>query len=204
MISNSNPYEELMAFQRDTEALEQVSGRLGWDQETVMPAKSGDQRAAERGAMSKIIHARRTDPQIAEWLSRADAVDAVASANLRHIKRDHDKMSKVPARLASEIATITSKAQGIWIEARKNEDVASFLPVLETVVALRKEEAQALADGNDLYDALLDNFEPNTSGADIAAMFAAMRPVLVTLRDCLLYTSPSPRDATLSRMPSSA
>ena len=186
MISNSNPYEELMAFQRDTEALEQVSGRLGWDQETVMPAKSGDQRAAERGAMSKIIHARRTDPQIAEWLSRADAVDAVASANLRHIKRDHDKMSKVPARLASEIATVTSKAQGIWIEARKNEDVASFLPVLETVVALRKEEAQALADDNDLYDALLDNFEPNTSGADIAAMFAAMRPVLVTLREAVL------------------
>ena len=26
----------------------------------------------------------------------------------------------------------------------------------------------------------------------------------VKLRDCLLYTSPSPRDATLSRMPSSA
>ena len=32
-------------------------------------------------------------------------------------------------------------------------------------------------------------------------------PMLVTLREgmiCLLYTSPSPRDATLSRMPSSA
>ena len=26
----------------------------------------------------------------------------------------------------------------------------------------------------------------------------------VTVEDCLLYTSPSPRDATLSRMPSSA
>ena len=26
----------------------------------------------------------------------------------------------------------------------------------------------------------------------------------ITYRDCLLYTSPSPRDATLSRMPSSA
>ena len=26
----------------------------------------------------------------------------------------------------------------------------------------------------------------------------------VAIRDCLLYTSPSPRDATLSRMPSSA
>ena len=29
-------------------------------------------------------------------------------------------------------------------------------------------------------------------------------PLGVTSKDCLLYTSPSPRDATLSRMPSSA
>ena len=28
--------------------------------------------------------------------------------------------------------------------------------------------------------------------------------IIATFRDCLLYTSPSPRDATLSRMPSSA
>ena len=28
--------------------------------------------------------------------------------------------------------------------------------------------------------------------------------IVITLKDCLLYTSPSPRDATLSRMPSSA
>ena len=30
------------------------------------------------------------------------------------------------------------------------------------------------------------------------------RPALQLLSSCLLYTSPSPRDATLSRMPSSA
>ena len=28
--------------------------------------------------------------------------------------------------------------------------------------------------------------------------------ILATFNNCLLYTSPSPRDATLSRMPSSA
>ena len=32
----------------------------------------------------------------------------------------------------------------------------------------------------------------------------AQGTVLNRLRSCLLYTSPSPRDATLSRMPSSA
>ena len=37
-------------------------------------------------------------------------------------------------------------------------------------------------------------------------LFGSLRSKLVPARaiDCLLYTSPSPRDATLSRMPSSA
>jgi carboxypeptidase Taq len=186
MIANSNPYDELMAFQRDTEALEQVAGRLGWDQETMMPGGATDQRAAERAAMSKIIHARNTDPQIADWLARAAPQDDVAAANLRLIKRNHDKTMKVPARLAAEIASTTSKAQSIWTAARKAEDVSAFLPVLETVVALRKEEAAALADGGDLYDALLDGYEPNTNGARIADMFASMRPRLVALREAVL------------------
>ena len=38
---------------------------------------------------------------------------------------------------------------------------------------------------------------------DYAAMFDKL-PISAFLSDCLLYTSPSPRDATLSRMPSSA
>ena len=29
-------YDDLMAYERDTQALGQVAGRLGWDQETVM------------------------------------------------------------------------------------------------------------------------------------------------------------------------
>ena len=39
----------------------------------------------------------------------------------------------------------------------------------------------------------------------VAALNLAERGVpVVVLENCLLYTSPSPRDATLSRMPSSA
>ena len=186
MIANSNPYDELMAFQRDTAALEEVAGRLGWDQETMMPEGATDQRAAERAAISKVIHARNTDPQISDWLARAEPQDDVAAANLRLIRRNHDKMMKVPARLAAEIASTTSKAQSIWAAARQAEDVSAFLPVLENVVALRKEEAAALVDGGDLYDALLDGYEPNITGARIADMFASMRPRLVALREAVL------------------
>ena len=54
-------YDDLMAFQRETEALAQVAGRLGWDQETMMPRAAAPQRAEEMAAMESVLHARRID-----------------------------------------------------------------------------------------------------------------------------------------------
>ena len=45
---------------------------------------------------------------------------------------------------------------------------------------------------------------PITGLWDGATQFDELQLENDRLRDCLLYTSPSPRDATLSRMPSSA
>ena len=47
--------------------------------------------------------------------------------------------------------------------------------------------------GPDLAEEIFMTLPKSISGA-----------ALVNIQDCLLYTSPSPRDATLSRMPSSA
>ena len=52
----------LMAHQRETEALANVAERLGWDQETMMPRGAAEQRGEEMAAMEGVLHARRTDP----------------------------------------------------------------------------------------------------------------------------------------------
>jgi carboxypeptidase Taq len=179
-------YDDLMAFQRQTEALAQVAGRLGWDQETVMPDGSAAQRAEEIGALEGVLHARRTDPRIADWLAAAKAPDAVGEAQLRQIRRSYERTVKVPAKLAEEIATTMSLAQGVWAECRAREDVAGFLPTLRKVVDLKRAEGAALAAGGDAYDALVDDYEPGMTGAAIAAMFDAMRPRLVALREKVL------------------
>ncbi|WP_136644365.1 carboxypeptidase M32 [Tabrizicola sp. YIM 78059] len=179
-------YDELMAFQRQTEALAQVAGRLGWDQETMMPEGAAAQRAEEIGALEAVLHARRTDPRIGDWLAAAEAPDAVARAQLRQIRRSYARAMKVPARLAEEIAATTSLAQGIWAECRSRDDVAGFLPTLRKVVELKRAEGAALAAGGDPYDALVDDYEPGMTGAAIASMFNAMRPRLVSLREKVL------------------
>ena len=181
-------YETLMAFQRETEALAQVEGRLGWDQETVMPRAAAPQRAEEMAALNGVLHARRMDPRVGAWLAEAeaDAQDPVETAQLRLIRRTHDRTLRMPARLAAELARTTSLAQGIWAEARAADDYAAFLPTLQKIVGLKREEAAALADGGALYDALLDDYEPGATAAMLRDMFGALRPRLMALRDSIM------------------
>ncbi len=187
-------YDDLMAFQRETEALAQIAGRLGWDQETVMPRGAADQRGEEMAAIEGVLHARRIDPRIGDWLKAIDgkALDEVGRANLRHIRRSYDRSRKVPPRLAAELARVTSVAQGIWAHARATEDVAAFLPTLTKVLALKREEAAAIAGDGDLYDTLLDDYEPGATGKGLARLFGALRPRLVDLRARLMAAPHQP------------
>lgn len=153
-----------------------------------MPRGASAQRGEEMGAMEGVLHARRTDPRIGDWLSKIDetALDAAGQAQVRLIRRSTQRAQKVPAELAAEIARVTSGAQMAWADARGADDFAAFAPVLSRVLSLRQQEAQALADGGPLYDALLDDYEPGATQDDLSQMFDAMRPRLVALRAAIL------------------
>jgi len=188
-------FDHIMAHQRQTEALGKVMERLGWDQETMMPQGAADQRGEEMAALEGVLHARRTDPRLGEWLALAQAPDVAGARALDLIARSYMRTVKVPADLAQKLAQVTSTAQGIWAGARAADDVAAFLPTLTQVIALRREEAACLAAGGDLYDALIDDYEPETKAADLAAMFNRMRPRLVALRAAVL-DAPAPEPLT--------
>ncbi len=185
-------YDDLMAHARQTEALSQISGRLGWDQQTMMPRGSNAQRSEEMAALEDVLHARRTDPRLGDLLDKAEATDETAAANLRELRRDYARNTRVPARLASELARLTPLAQAAWEEARLADDVASFLPWLDKMIALRREEGQAIAAGGDPYDALMADYEPETDSETVAATFARMRPRLVALREAVLGADTPP------------
>ncbi|MBE9635438.1 carboxypeptidase M32 [Salipiger mangrovisoli] len=187
-------FDELMAFQRETGALAQVAGRLGWDQEAVMPHGAAEQRSEEIAALEGVLHARRTDPRVGDWLAAIDTatLDEVGQAQLRHITRSFTRAGRVPGKLAADLARLTSRAHRIWAEARADDNFAAFAPVLKEVVALKREEGAALADGGDVYDALLDDYEPGATAQQLADMFGALRPRLVALRQAILER-PAPK-----------
>jgi carboxypeptidase Taq len=183
---------DLLAHRRQTEALSQVMGRLGWDQETMMPRGAAEQRGEEIAALEAVLHARRSAPELAELLALAEPETEADAAALRLIARDHARAVKIPGDLAAELARVTSVSQGIWARARAADDLGAFLPTLDHVVRLKRVEAEALADGGDLYDALIDDYEPEMTAAELGAMFDRMRPRLVDLRARILDAGPPP------------
>ncbi len=123
---------------------------------------------------------------------RNNLCDSERERVLRELRRDYARNTRVPARLAAELARITPLAQTAWEEARAAGDVAAFLPWLSQMVALRREEGEAIADGGDPYDALMADYEPETDAASVAAVFDTMRPRLVALRDAVLGADTPP------------
>jgi carboxypeptidase Taq len=111
-------FEELMAFQRQTEALAQVAGRSGLGPGDGDAGGRAGQRAEEIGGAGR--RAARTADRSAdgEWLAAAKAPDAAGEAQLRLIRRSYARTMKVPAKLAEEIATTMSLAQGVWADCR--------------------------------------------------------------------------------------
>ena len=184
-------YDDLMAYTRTTEALSAVAGRTGWDQETMMPQGAADQRAEEMAALEAVLHARRSSTELGDLLDKAAPEGEVAEANLRELKRSFARTVKIPAGLATALAHATSKGQGTWIRARAENDFEAFAPTLGEMINLKREEASALAEGNDLYDALLNDYEPAMTGAELQVLFDNMRPRLVGLREKIL-AQPSP------------
>lgn len=198
-MTHDKAFAALQDHQKQSIALGQVAGLIGWDQETMMPEKGAEIRAEQSGAMAGILHERNCDPQIADWCDQIDLakLDDAGKANVREAKRAYQRATKIPAKLAQELARSAALGQGIWAKARENEKTADFLPTLKAMVALKREEAACLqSDGEEPYDVLLDDYEPGMKTASLATLLGKLRPGLTQLRQQIADTNVTVKPVT--------
>ncbi len=186
-IASLDALGALRAHLRRIAALEQVAGLLSWDQEAMMPAKGAAQRAEQAGAMAATIHALSADPRMGGWIAALEGGSLAPdeAADLRAARRRHRAATRLPERLAEALARETAAAHEVWAAAREARDFAAFAPALERIVSLKREQAACLAEGEGadaLYDALLDQFEPGATVAEVAPLLEGLRPRLSALR----------------------
>ena len=171
----------------EIKALAETAALLEWDQQTYMPAGGADSRAAQLAALTGVIHEKLTGSETARRLGAAEAAAQGLDANtdeaalVRAVRRDFDQATKIPGELVSETARVTALAHAHWANARAESDWKKFAPDLEKILDLTRQTADHLGHGGERYDALLDQYEPGTTTAEVRALFEAIKPETVAL-----------------------
>jgi carboxypeptidase Taq len=200
-----NEYDELIRRSKELGVLHSCAAVLGWDQQTYMPAGGASLRGEQMALLASLAHQKFTDPKIGELLAAIETTDLVknpesdAAANVRELRRGYDRATKLPQSLVEELARVTTQAQQAWQIAKTKNDFPSFLPWLEKVVALKRQEADAVGFQDHPYNALIDEYEPGTTVAELRTLFAGLTKELVPLIRMISESKKKPDAAILLR-----
>ena len=160
---------------------------LAWDQQTMMPAAGAGHRAEQMGTLQLLSHQLFVAYETARLLEQAEREvespdpDSDDACLVRIVRRDYDKAVRVPSELRAEMARAAAEARPVWVKAKAASDFQSFLPVLERNVELRFRYIECFDDVEEPYDILLDDFEPETSTAEVREIFDELKSRLVPL-----------------------
>ncbi len=160
---------------------------LHWDQLVMMPSGGGEARGRILATLRGIAHDRLGDPELGDLLAQLaeDAsLDADERASVRVLRRDHERAARVPNDLVRAIAEQSTITYGRWTEARRASDFAQLEAELGKLVDLKKAEADALGWERERYEALLDEYEPGMTAAELENMFgdlvSGLQPIVDT------------------------
>ncbi len=198
-------YDQLCHHARETALLSATECALGWDERTMMPPEAAEYRAEQMTLLAGLIHRRRTDPRLGEWLAElAESPLAAdrhgdAATTIRQLKRDYEKRVKLPQSLVEELTRTASLGQHAWQSARANNDYPSFEPLLARTFELKRAQAAALGYKECPYDALLDDFEPGELTSNISRVLDDLRNALVPLVGAIAGSKRRPDASIVSR-----
>lgn len=184
--------QKFQEFRRETgliNDLGRATALLFWDQDTYMPDGAAAGRGQQLATLETLRHERLTSDATEELLTDLESAqlppDGVEAAMVREARRAVDRAVKLPGRLVEELAKRSSSARHAWAKARAAADFSLFAPELDAMLALKREEADAVGHHGQRYDALLDEFEPGATTAQLTALFAPMRAEQVVLLEQL-------------------
>ena len=175
--------DEFMTRVNDLYRFEAIQGHLGWDQETIMPAKGAKSRGEILAWLAGQRHSRLIDEEMGSLISELEegSHDAFFAANLKEMRRKYDEAVKLPTAFVSKFTKARSEALLAWQKARGESDFSQFAPHLQILIDLTREKINYLGCEHTPYDVLLDEYEVGMTVEDYDPLFSGLKARLVPL-----------------------
>jgi carboxypeptidase Taq len=182
---SADAYRQLCERAREVYLLRSVEAVLGWDFETYLPPKAVPYRADQLSYLEARAHTLFTEPRVGDYIKAAEQSGfdsgSEEAANLREWRRAYDRATKIPVSLVEEFEKVRTVARDAWVTARAESNFSLFEPHLEKVLTLTRKKADLWGYKESPYDALIDDYEPGVTAAQITPVLEDLRKALVDL-----------------------
>ncbi len=165
---------------------------LGWDQQTYMPPGGAGSRAMQLATLSRLAHEHFVSDDLQAALERAKSEvanldpDSNDARLVKVTERELKKRIKVPAAWVEEESRAAALSQQDWEKARADSNYSLFAPHLEKLLQLKREYAEFFTPYDNIYDPLLDDYEPGMKTSDIQPVFKRLRERQVPLIQAIM------------------
>ncbi len=176
----SDAWTEYRTRIAELEALHGATGVLSWDQQTYMPSGAAQHRGDQLSVLSAVFHEWMTHPRLGELIAElVDSDDPVQAAAARRVKVRYDRSTRLPVDLVTALSRARSDGFAAWMKAREAEDFAPFAPALAEMVRLSREAADAYGYETHPWDALVAEYDPGSTAAELTPLFQRLERELV-------------------------
>lgn len=175
-------FAKLDAHLKKLEALSHAQSMLGVDEAVMMPHGGCDKRAEAMAGLAGLYHEMAASPEVGDWLAKADTGDLTPEQRvaLREQKRSYLNLTCLSSDFVQKQVAARMRSEQLWRSLRSTGDWAAFLPALENVIAMAREEAARRAEVLKLspYDALIEQFDPGSRASQITPVFTELKTFL--------------------------
>ncbi len=171
---------------------------LSWDEAVMMPHGGGRGRADSLATLKRLVHEMVIDPSLEALVEQARS-EAEGSewdqANLRIIERERKRASAIPSDLVMALSKASSACEQEWRNLRQQNDWKSVLPLLTEVINLTLQRGEILGEclDMDVYDAMLDEYEPGLTQEFVNPIFDSLVGFLPDFVDNVIASQDPPR-----------
>lgn len=160
---------------------------VSWDMDTVAPKNGMENLINTLGFLSEKEFALRTADEYGKLLvdlsepEEFDQLDEAMKFTVKRYRKLYEENKRVPAKFYTEFVKARARSRQAWQEAKQAADFGIFCPHLQTMIDMTRQMTAYEHPGEDVYEALLEEYEPGMDSAAIDTLFGELKQELVPL-----------------------
>ncbi|GIO28419.1 carboxypeptidase M32 [Ornithinibacillus bavariensis] len=200
MATITETEKDFMDFLKEQNALREAISLIQWDLRTKIPKKGVEQRSEVVGYLAQKLHQMQVSDKMKNFIDelKEQTSDQLIQKSVQECLEIYEKNQKIPENEFKEYVMLQSKSEAVWQDAREKANFSDFQPYLEKLVDFNKKFANYWGYEENIYDALLHNFEPGVTVKTLDEVFPKVRKSLTELLQKIQDSSVKPDTSILT------